>query len=240
MKNEQDQDGIHLYNPTGEVIIRKGEALPAKANKSIDISGTLGAPAQFLAGRGEIDEKNAHLKIHSDTGKLILVLQDIDPHTTHTITGSLKKDSVLEQFKINSEHRWTNAEFLKFIKTMRFYFPDKEQHKSLVDSLQKWTVGINRVIEEHNNNTGNSKFLYETKIQGVPLQNKFNIEVPIFQGYKKHKFTVEVGLDPKAVQVDLFLISDELIELEIGVREKIMQEELAKFEDKTFSKVVIS
>lgn len=226
--------------PSGEITVRKGEALPAKADKSIEISGTLGAPFQFLSGRGTIDQEKAHLKIFKDEGKLTLVLQDTDPHTTHTVTGSLKKDSVLQQFKINTDHRWTNADFLKFVKTMRYYFSDKNEHQALVESLQKWTVGINRVIEEHNNNTGNSKFLYETKIQGVPLKNKFTVELPLFQGYAKQKFTVEVGLDPKAVQVDLFLISDELLELEIGQREKIIEEELKNFEQHTFSKVVVS
>lgn len=231
---------LNLTTEQKDITIRKGDALPPKAPQSISIDGTLGAPAQFLAGRGKIDEQNAHLRIYKDLGKLELFIQDTDPHTTHKITGSLKRDSILNGFAINSDKRWAVADFLKFIRTMRFYFPDKEQHASLIQSLQTWSVGITRVIQEHNDNTGNSKYLLETKIRDVKLLTKFKIELPIFQGFAKHVFTVEIGLDPKAVTVDLYLISDELIELEIGVRESTIEAELKNFDQNTFAKVIVS
>lgn len=231
---------ISLTTEQKEITIRKGEALAPAADKSVTIDGTLGAPYQFLVGRGTINETKSHLKIFKDMGKIELVIQDTDPYTTHRITGSLKRDGILNQFAINTEKRWSVAEFLKFIRTMRFYFPDKEAHAGLIASLQTWSVQIQRVIKEHNDNTGNSNFQLETKVRDVKLLTKFQIEVSIFQGYPKHRFTVEIGLDPKAVSVDLYLISDELIELEIGVREQTIENELKNFDGNKFSKVVIS
>jgi hypothetical protein len=123
---------------------------------------------------------------------------------------------------------------------MRYYFPDKEQHKKIVESLMKWSAQINTVLNESQDNKGNSKFDIERRVSGVPLMNSFTIEVPIFQGYPAQKFDVEIGLDPKALQVDIFLISDDLIELEIGQREKLIESEMEKFKDFPCSKVVIS
>jgi hypothetical protein len=229
-------------NNPSEVVFRKGLALEAKHPKSIIIRGTLQAPFQFIDSKKVKLNKHEdhHLRIFKDIGKLELHLHDTDPFTEHVITGELTKDSVIQQFKINTDARWTVAAFLKFLKTMRYYFPNKEQHTALVASLQKWSVNVERVIKDHNDNTGNTLLMLETKISGIDLVTKFQIEVPIFQGYSNHKFTVEIGFDAKATSVDLYLISDELIELEIGVREKIITDELKKFSEWGFSKIVIS
>lgn len=239
MKNDQSEH-YHIDSEVKEVIIRHGDALAPQAEKGISIDGTLSSPFQFLSGRGTIDETKSHLRIYKDLGKVELYIQDTNPYTTHKITGSLKRDSVLNQFAINTEKRWAVSDFLKFVRTMRFYFADKEQHSSLLQSLQTWSVQIQRVIKEHNDNSGNSNFQLETKVRDVKLLTKFALELPIFQGYPKHKFNVEIGLDPKAVSVDLYLISDELIELEIGVREKTIENELKNFEANKFAKVIVS
>lgn len=232
---------INVENLDGNTItILKGEAIEQKPAKSLNIIGTLSAPAQFLAGK-TIAPEQTHLKIFNAEGKLELVVQDTDPYSTHTITGILSKDLVLQMFRINSDHRWTIAEFLKFIKTMRFYFSDRAAHAKLVESIQKWSVKIERVIVEHNDNKGNSNFQLETKVQAVDgLVSKFDLNIPIFQGYPKVKFTVEIGLDPKNTAVMLYLISDDLIELEINAREKAIAAVLDELKEYTFSKIVIS
>ena len=228
------------FTTAGDYTIRKGDALPAKSIPSIIIDGTLQAPFQFLTGRGEVDQTSAHLRIYKDLGKIELYLNDLDPYTTHKITGSLKRDTVLQSFAINTEKRWAVKDFLKFIKTMRFYFSNKEEHAAILKSLQTWSGKIERVFKEHNDNTGNSLFQLETKVREIELISSFSLELPIFQGYPKHRFKVEIGLDPKSTAVDIYLISDELIELEIGVRETTIANELKNFDDKTFSKVVVS
>lgn len=224
----------------GTYTVLKGEALEQKPPKAINIVGVLEAPAQFLKGK-TIDPLKTHLKIFNAEGELELVVNDEDPYSTHTIKGKLSKDSVLQMFRINTDTRWTIAEFLKFIKTMRFYFADRAAHAKLIDSIQKWSVKIERVIVEHNDNKGNSNFQLETKVQAVDgLVSKFDLNIPIFQGYPKAKFTVEIGLDPKNTAVMLYLISDDLIELEIQTRETAIRDVLSQLNDYTFSKIVVS
>ncbi len=223
----------------GEYVFRNDPPREFLHPPSIEIEGTLGAPKQFLDGK-RYEDITTHLRIYKDLGKLILIIQDNDPYTTHVIEGSLKRDTVLEQFKINTEKRWNTQEFLKFIRMNRYFFADKGQHTKMVESLMKWTAKIETVLKEHQNNNGNSLFELEKKVSGVELVNKFDLEIALFQGYPKERFTVEIGLDPKSNQVDLFLLSDQLVELEIGKREAIIEAEISKFSDRTFSKVVVS
>lgn len=239
MKSEEPT--LHLTTQSNDFTFRHGDALPAKAPKSINIDGTLPAPFQFLQGKKSIlTEAETHLQIFKDKGKLVLHMRDTDPYTEHVITGSLKRDSVLELFKINTDYRWRVSELVKFIKTMRYYFSSADEHKKLLENLQKWSVKIETVIKEHNDQSGNSLLMLEKKVNDIDLSRMFNVELPIFQGYEKKKFKVEIGLDPKNTSVELYLISDELIELEIGFREKLITEELAKFDEFKFSKIVVS
>jgi hypothetical protein len=234
---------INVEAKDGQLVIREGEALPLHYPAPIALSGTLGAPHQFLKGRTRVDETESHLLIKKDKGSIELVIGDRSATSVISVVGTLTPDGDLKKFNINTEKRWTIAEFLKFIKTMRFYFADKAAHAALVLSLQTWSVKIERVINEHNDNKGNSNFQLQTKVQqsaADSLISRFNLLIPIFQGYPKIQFTVEIGLDPKNTAVDLYLISDELIELEIGQREKLIEEEIEKFSKFACSKVVIS
>lgn len=226
---------------TKEFVLREGAAREDKAPKSIIMEGTLQAPAQFLDGKkDEANPKTAHIRIMNDKGILELHLQDIDPFTEHIITGKLRRDSAIDQFKINSDFRWTIQLFLKFIKTMRFYFADATQCQALVSSLQKWSAKVEMVIKEHQDTSGNSMFQLEKKVGEVEMMNSFVLNIPIYQGYSKAKFKVEIGLDPKSSSVDLYLISDELIELEIQLREKYIEQEIKKLEWFSCSKITIS
>jgi hypothetical protein len=234
---------VNVNSDHKEIIIREGDALPAKANKSILINGVLSAPFQFLEGKRYIrKDEDIHLQVFNSTGTLVLRVGDQDPHTEHVITGSLSKDKVLESFGINSPNKtYPVREFIKFIKPLRYYFADPARHTALIESLQKWSVKVERVIVDHNDLKGNTNFQLETKVKEVEgFVGKFDLNIPIFQGYPKLKFSVEIGFEPKNSTVDLFLVSDELFELEIQTREKLISEEVAKFSEFAFSKVVVN
>lgn len=232
---------INISGGPGEYIIREGDALPVAYPKSISITGILGAPYQFYEGKKDIiDPVGSHMQIQKDKGVIILVIGDNKPFGNHQIIGQLKKDGALEIWKINSDKRWTVSEFLKFIKTQRYFFDNPDECTALVSSLQTWNAKVETVIKQHNDNAGNSLNLLEKKVSEIGLKTKFNLLIPLFQGYPKVKFTVEIGLDPKTNSVDLYLISDELFELEIQEREKHIQTELNKFNDFHCSKVVVS
>ena len=232
---------VFLNGEQKEVVVRTGEAEKIVHPKAINLVGILAAPFQFYEGKKEhCPADKCHLQIKKDSGEIKLVILDTDPHSTTTITGSLKKDGFFDSWGINTEERWTVSEFLKHIKMQRTFFAVKDECDQLVDSLQKWNAKVETVIKQHNDNAGNSLSMLERKVSEIGLKTKFNLSIPIFQGYAKQTFTVEIGFDPKNTQVDLYLFSNELFELEITHRESLIESELLSFKDFDCSKVVLS
>ena len=230
---------IKLEGNQKELILRTGEAEKITHPKAIIIAGILAAPHQFLTGK-EFDPKQCHIQIKKDIGVISLHILDTDPHSASTITGSLKKDSYFERWGINTEKRWTVSEFLKFLKMNKSFFVERGECDSMVASLQKWGVNVELVIKQHNDNSGNSLTMLERKVGEIDLKKKFKLRIPIFQGYSPQEFEVEIGFDPKANAVDLYLFSEDLYSLEISHRESLITSELSKFDDFPCSKVVLS
>lgn len=235
-----DTEKIVITNP-GEYVLRTGEAEEVKHEKSIVINGVIDAPSQFLKGKGIVSDK-CHLRIFQQDGKLELYIQDTDPNTNHVITGALKKNSNLSDFQINSlTHRWAVPDFLRFVKQNRFFFANKEQHSRLITNMQAWNAKIETVLVQANDQKGNSNFQIEQKVRAVDgFIDRFELNIPIYQGDVNVKFTVEIGLEPKNTAVLIYLFSDELFELEITQRAVLMKAALSEMEEQTFSKVVIN
>lgn len=225
----------------GEYVFRTGEAEEVKHEKSIVINGVIDAPSQFLKGKGIVSDK-CHLRIFQQEGKLELYIQDTDPNTNHVITGALKKNTNLSDFQINSlTHRWNVPDFLRFVKQNRIFFANKEQHSKLISNMQAWNAKIETVLVQANDQKGNSNFQIEQKVRAVDgFIDKFELNIPIYQGDVSLKFTVEIGLDPKNTTVQIYLFSDELFELEITQRNLLMKTALSEFDKQGFSKVVIN
>lgn len=235
---------ILLAEGTKELTIREGPALDPKylAAPSINITGSLQAPFNFLSGKPSMAEEpeKMHMMIDLEKGELTLIIKDDNPHTKHTISGKLTKYAALADFRINTDKRWAPREFTKFIRTAKVYFADRKEVDDLIQSFTVWQAKVETVIKDHNDNAGNSLTMLEKKVSDVNLKTKFDLLIPIYKGYKNVKFTVEIGLEPKNSGVELFLVSDELYEQEILQKQTIMADELSKFDDNKFSKVVIS
>lgn len=230
---------VNLTGEQKELVLRMGEAENVSYPKAINITGILAAPFQFKSGKS-LDASKCHIQIKKDSGVITLHILDTDPHSASCITGQLKVDGYFSQWQINSEKRWSVQQFVKHIKMFKSFFTTAKECDDMVQSLQKWNAKIETVIKEHNDNTGNSLSMLEKKVSEVGLIMKFSLTIPIFQGYPKQTFPVEIGLDPKQNAVELYLFSNELFALEIAHREHLIETELEKFSDFPCSKVVLS
>jgi hypothetical protein len=240
MSKQAEETEQYNFPGPGEYKILHGEAPDYIPRKSIRLMGVLGAPLAFLAGRGEVDQQHAHMTVDNDKGQLVLTVDDEHPETTHVITGSLSPDANLALFGINTEKRWGVKAFAKFIRTMRYYFADQNQVGQLIADLQKFEGTVTKIFKDHNDPTGDSLYHLEQKVDGVKMERRFKLKVPIFKGYADQTFTVEICYDTKSTTVDLFLISDELYMLEPQIRAELMSFELAKFAEYSFARVVVS
>lgn len=232
---------VRIAGEAGEYTIRHGDAEKIQYEKPISITGVLDACSQFLKGK-TIDPLKSHLRIFQQQGRLELYINDTDPNSQHVITGSLTKNVDLKAFEINSmTYRWSVSDFLRFIKQNRYFFANKEQHAKLITNMQAWSAKIETVLVQANDQKGNSNFQIEQKVRAVDgFVDKFELNIPIYQGDVSLKFTVEIGLDPKNTSVQIYLFSDELFELEMTQRATLMKAALAEMEEQTFSKIVVS
>ncbi len=234
-----------LQLPTnGEVTLRTGDALDPKstAPKSINITGTLSAPFNFLVGKptlaGAVED--IHMLIDNDKGTIELKVLDTNPYTTHTITGRLVRNEELNAFAINADKKWSTRELTKFIRKMKVWFATKSEANELVESLTKWEAKVETTIKDTSDRQGNTNLQLEQKVGTIPFKNKFILRIPIFKGYAAEDFEVEIGFDANLNGVTLYLFSDTLYELETLKRLEIMADEQKKFDKYSFSKVVIS
>lgn len=235
-----DKLNVQINGP-GEYTVRHGEAEDIRYAKPILITGTIDVGSQFLKGK-ENNPLHTHLRIYKQEGRLELYINDTDPNSMHLIIGQLKLNADLAEFQINSlTHRFSVSDFLRFIKTKRVFFSNKDQHAALIKNMQAWSAKIETVLIQANDQKGNSNFQVEQKVRAVDgFVDKFELNIPIYQGDVALKFTVEIGLDPKNTAVNLYLFSDELFELQVTQREKLINEAIGEYRDYTFSKVHIS
>lgn len=231
---------VTVQNQTGaDVVLRLGDAAPIQYAKPINIDGILAAPSQFLAGK-KLDAETCHLRIEKASGVIALHILDTDPNSKSVIKGELKFDTYFTAWGINTPKRWSVSDFMKHVKMMRIFFVEKTEADAIVTSLQKWQAKVEIEMKEFRDNAGNSLSLLERKVGEIPLKNTFRLAIPIYQGYPKQTFNVEVGFEPSSSDVKLYLLSTELFELEIEHRDQLINLELAKFSDFACSKVVIS
>lgn len=225
----------------GEHKILFGDAEKQIYEKPINIVGVLSSPVDFLKGKSSNFEKSkAHLLIDRDNNKLTLNLDERSEKSPVQIIGQLKPSEDLAAWAINSDKRWTVAEFLKFVRERKYFFNEPSVQSKLISSLQKWNVGVELVIKQHNDNTGNSLSMLERKVGEIDLVNSFVLSIPIYKGYPKREFTVNIGLDPKSTQVDFFLYSDELFHLTRTDRDSLFDKEVDSFKAIGFDCSVIS
>jgi hypothetical protein len=240
---EKAKTNVNVKAEAGAVHIITSEkaVLAEKAPKSIVLSGVLGACSDFFLARpGQYEDKKVHLEIYKNLGKLILVIGDDDPYTTHVITGQLSDDKELEAFQINKEEYWPVGVFRKFLLSRSYFFADPAECKALIASLNRFSANVEKVINDWKDNDGNSLQKLEIKVNGIEMKRDFTLNLPIYQGYEKRKFKVEIGFQPSPSSVALFLFSEELALLVHSERERIVEAELSKFNDQKFSKVLLS
>lgn len=237
---------VKLVNPApGQYTILEGSA-PApreyKAPKSIKITGTLGAVAQFLEGKKDtFKPEESHLQIFGVNGVLKLFIYDTNPEYMHEITGELKPSQYLGRFKIGNGHLYSVQELLKTIKENRYFFPDKEAHTRMIGGLQKWHGQIETIMKVENDQKGNNLYSLENKVKTAEnFVSGFTINVPLFEGDIPFMIAVETGIEVQNGMIKIYLHSDDLIEKSIERISFLMAEALKDLGTYTFSKVIVN
>lgn len=215
------------------ITILTGQALEEKAPEVIAISGILSAPGQFLDKKkgeenGLFVPKNCHLLVDRKGMQLTFNINDKNAYGDQVI-GKLEISKVLNDFEINGKKIWEVKELVKFLTTVKYWFETRSDADAMINALRNFSAQIKTKIEQKNNNSGNITDLYETSVQGAALP-KFKLSIPVFEGYERKVFVVEIGIDPSDAKIRYFLISDDLFEIIQNEKERLFNAEIEKFQ----------
>lgn len=211
---------------------------PMPRPKSLSASGILTAPFNYYLGRKDILDQmkeRCSLLISVDGKFIKLYIDDKSAVATDQITGTITDNKSLSEWAINTAKRYTVREFVNFVKQRKYQFVNGEQANQLISELLTWHVKVEKEVKDFNDNRGNSLSSFETRITQIKLMDHFQLNIPVFTGYPKQIFTVEIGVEPTTNGVNLFLISDELAEMMPQLIDTYIGDELKKFEDAGFN-----
>ena len=248
MENEKLQ--VVLSEGQKELIIREGKAkniLEVKAPVKIGITGTIGAPTEFLKKRFgllndddsmQLDSRRQHILVNRDKVSITLNTNEDDEYNTGQVVGILKAHPKFIEFGINSGKSWEPNELGQFFKMNRAFFPDKAKNMSLVTELKNFEANVDSKIEKQKSEKGDFKDNYSGVVTSN-LPELFSVQLPLFKGVQPDIFEVEFYASVSGRSVSLQLVSPGANELFEAMRDKVIDEQLELIREITNNEIVI-
>lgn len=221
---------INYNGSQDELIIRQGDALPIPQRRAIRVDGLLEAPGEFVRKRKEIiNPYFVHVTVERLKGKITLVTGDNDEFAT-VITGQLKGNPALRDFRINGDAWESPAQLADFLRRARRFFANKEMGGKLVESLATFKARVSREIEKSNDKRGGYTDAVSQQV-AAEIPAAFDLDIPIFQGHNSVIFKVEVFFEIRDAGCRIYLQSIELDEIIESTTNSLIEEQLPIFAD---------
>jgi hypothetical protein len=217
---------INLKGDQKELILREGDASPVEVPQQIALSGGIQNPARFHAIRPGTPKES--LVVFSRAQKMITFFENPEKQYCARIEGCLLENEDLKAFGINDK-MWGVQDLARFLKMNKVFFSDRDEAEGIITKLTSLRATTTTDIEMEKDDRGNSRSLKDKKtVSNVPLE--FILKIPIYVGYAPKTFLVEIAIDSTDGGMRLWLESPELRELSISERDRIIDEEIEKFE----------
>lgn len=216
------------------VHLLKGQAPRNIEPRVIDIHGDIDAVSDFISTRESTLEKNrCHIMMNLEAKTILLVI-DENSEFAGNVVSKLEIYPDLIAFGINSGKRFTRTEVEKLIRMNRFYFPDKDDHLSLMASFKNFSAKIQAEIQQSADQRGNKVNNSMKNVQS-DLVESFAIQIPIFKGGLPRLFRVEICFDVSDSTPSFWFESVELFELEKTEIENAFTDKKRQFIEKGFT-----
>jgi hypothetical protein len=216
-------------NPTGnELLIREGKAAEVFNPEIVSIDGNIEAPATFVNNRkADIPANKTNVIVDYDSLTITLVV-DEESHYKKTVKGSLVKSDIIKELGINAKKSYSVSELVSALKLKRAYFKSREAHAGILKQLQEFTARTEVQFTSLNDYKGNVAL---SKIASCKtnLDYQFSISLPIYKAIPANTFDVDIEFEPKDGSIICWLISPDLAELEITLRDELMNKQLDSF-----------
>lgn len=223
---------INLPENCSDVVIREGQAqniLDVKAPIRIELSGTIGAPYEFLLRRINTEQfpiEKCNITVLREDVAIRLVINEDDFYNYGNVYGQLSQHPKFLEFGINTSRRWQPNEFGQFCKMNRAYFPDKEANMRLVALLKNYLANISTQYEKERSDNGSFKDNYSGLVSHN-LPPTFNLKIPVFKGTPANELEVEFYAVIDGKDVYLQLCSPSANQIFEEVRDSVLDEQIA-------------
>lgn len=212
------------------VVLLTGKALEPKYPEAVELTGILSAPADFLEHKKDnYNPLNCHVRVDRVAGS-IMFLGDDKLDTGEVIAGKLVPSAAFSKFAINTGKLFTAFDLAALFRQNKFWFASAEEHAEILKNLNNFSAKVSTKVEQMQHNSGATKQLFEREVTDIAWKREFRLCVPIFEGYKKRTFRVEIGVSPTDMTVKLFLESDEVYEIFEAEKEELIKEQVKRFE----------
>ena len=180
-----------------ELIIRevsKVNELEVKAPIKIDISGTIGAPVEFLLRRldqfDQVNQKRCHVLVDREASKLTLITNEDNEYLRGKVSGSLQIHPKFKEFGINIDRKWSPIELGNFIRMQRSFFESKDENMALVTAFKNFTAKVTQDVERAAKDNGDKSDKFTQSVDSN-LPASFKLKIPVFKGLPAESIEVE-------------------------------------------------
>lgn len=224
----------------GELIIREGSALPQREPVKINISGDIKTVSSFVVGRKEIDASmtgpfqfinkgKAIVEVNKQARTIVLMLDPADPYGG-VVTAKMELNPDLVEFSINAKRTFKQKELVELIKFSGLAFDSIEKHQMLLNAYRAFNAKAYVDMSSESDNRGNKASSFNKKVE-TNLPVDFVLNIPIFKGQDRKRFSVEICLEVTDGGCNFWFESVELKELIEIESETILQKELKSCSD---------
>ncbi|GFI58431.1 hypothetical protein IMSAG025_01886 [Muribaculaceae bacterium] len=242
MEDQKEKVVVNIANYDGkdpiEVIIRNGEAasqpepLATKAPESINVSGVISTPLDWLVKRVDtIDQLKANIQVNREKMMITLTVEERDAYLKSKIVGTVAVTETYEHFGINdSQTGWIPAKLGQFLRLNRGVFEDRQECMMLVSQLKNFTAKAKTEIQKQRDPSGSTADVYRQEVESN-LPKSFTVNLAIFKGTAKQAIEVEFDHYLKDGEVFLQLVSPGANELAESYRDQCIDDVLNKIRE---------
>jgi hypothetical protein len=230
-------EGVDVSKPI-EIILREGaaakapEVLATKAPESINVSGVISTPFDWLLKRVDtIDQKKANIRVNREKMSIELIINETDGYNKNTISGTVQLSDVFAKFGINNESKaWEPARLGQFLRLNRGVFEDKEKCMVMVSALKNFTANAKSEIQKQQDPSGSRAEVFRQQVESN-LPKSFSVVLSVFKGTPKEAIDVEFDHYLSDGDVYLQLVSPGANEMVESYRDTCIDQVLVKIKE---------
>jgi hypothetical protein len=227
-------DNLTVHAEKDTHTIRIGEAIKEEAPVKplvTKIAGRIDAPMIYLRAKKDLIEQiNTLVLVSVENSTITFMTNETSPYG-HQISGSLKDNKQLSEFKINvTGGFFTDKSLAKLLRKYSFLFDDRSDVEKLYKDLMSFSAKVDTVIQNKKDTQGNASVGFE-KIVKTSIQETITFNCPLFEGGNNHKFVAYICCEATSSGVEFYLDSPDLFRIKEAERLELLNANLEPFVD---------